>query len=117
MRIASCANYNSIRVWGGGYYPDEWFYDACDELGLVVWQDFMFACSMYELSPEFEKSIRGEFVDNIIRLRHHASLGLWCGNNEMEIAVVQKWYKYYAQTVLRLHQDVRVHYPAGAGGA
>ena len=71
------ANYNSIRVWGGGYYPDEWFYDACDELGLVVWQDFMFACSMYELSPEFEKSIRGEFVDNIIRLRHHASLGLW----------------------------------------
>lgn len=88
------ANYNSIRVWGGGYYPDEWFYDACDELGLVVWQDFMFACSMYELSPEFEKSIRGEFVDNIIRLRHHASLGLWCGNNEMEIAVVQKWYKF-----------------------
>ena len=88
------ANYNSIRVWGGGYYPDEWFYDACDELGLVVWQDFMFACSMYELSPAFEANIRGEFVDNIRRLRHHASLGLWCGNNEMEIAVLQEWYKF-----------------------
>ena len=88
------ANYNSIRVWGGGYYPDDWFYDACDELGLVVWQDFMFACSMYELSDDFERNIRAEFVDNIRRLRHHASLGLWCGNNEMEIAVVEKWYNF-----------------------
>ena len=80
---------NSIRVWGGGYYPDDWFYDACDELGLIVWQDFMFACSMYELiDPNLKRTSAREFVDNISRLRHHASLGLWCGNNEMEIGRV-----------------------------
>ncbi len=78
------ANFNSIRIWGGGYYPDDWFYDICDELGLVVWQDFMFACAVYDLTPEFEENIRAEFIDNVKRLRHHASLGLWCGNNEME---------------------------------
>ncbi len=78
------ANFNSIRVWGGGYYPDDFFFDMCDELGLVIWQDFMFCCSAYELTPEFESNIVPEFVDNIKRIRHHASLGLWCGNNEME---------------------------------
>ncbi len=84
LERAVFANFNCIRVWGGGYYPENWFYDACDELGLLVWQDFMFACAMYELTPKFEANIRAEFVDNIRRLRHHASLGLWCGNNEME---------------------------------
>ena len=84
------ANFNSIRVWGGGFYPDDWFYDLCDELGLVVWQDFMFACSVYELTEEFEANIRQEFIDNITRLRHHASLGLWCGNNEMEMFVDER---------------------------
>lgn len=81
------ANYNAVRVWGGGYYPEGWFYDICDELGLIVWQDFMFACAVYELTPEFKENIRQEFIDNIKRLRHHASLGLWCGNNEMEMFV------------------------------
>ncbi|MCD8348433.1 MAG: glycoside hydrolase family 2 protein [Lachnospiraceae bacterium] len=84
------ANFNSIRVWGGGYYPEDWFYDTCDELGLVVWQDFMFACAVYDLTPEFEENIRAEFADNIKRLRHHASLGLWCGNNEMESFVAER---------------------------
>lgn len=79
------ANFNSIRVWGGGYYPDEWFFDICDELGLVVWQDFMFACANYHLTKEFEENIRAEFIDNVRRIRHHACLGLWCGNNEMEM--------------------------------
>ncbi len=83
----AAANYNAVRVWGGGYYPDDWFYDICDELGLIVWQDFMFACAVYELTPEFKENIRQEFIDNIKRLRHHASLGLWCGNNEMEMFV------------------------------
>ena len=80
------ANFNTVRVWGGGYYPEDWFFDLCDDLGLMVWQDFMFACSVYELTPEFEANIRQEFIDNIKRLRHHASLALWCGNNEMESA-------------------------------
>lgn len=84
------ANFNAIRIWGGGYYPEDWFYDLCDELGLVVWQDFMFACGVYDLTPEFEENIREEFIDNVKRLRHHASLGLWCGNNEMEDFVGQK---------------------------
>ena len=79
-----------IRVWGGGYYPSDWFYDICDELGLMVWQDFMFACAVYELTPEFEANIRQEFIENVKRLRHHASLGLWCGNNEMEQFVFER---------------------------
>jgi len=87
IKKAVFANHNSIRVWGGGYYPDDWFFDICDEYGILVWQDFMFACGVYDLTPEFEKNIKAEFVDNIIRLRHHASLGLMCGNNEMEMFV------------------------------
>lgn len=90
LEKAKWANFNTIRVWGGGYYPEDWFYDICDELGLVVWQDFMFACAVYDLTPEFEENIRAEFIDNIKRLRHHASLGLWCGNNEMEDFVNQR---------------------------
>lgn len=84
------ANFNTVRVWGGGYYPEDWFYELCDEMGLMVWQDFMFACSVYELTPEFEANIRQEFVDNIKRIRHHASLALWCGNNEMEMFVEER---------------------------
>lgn len=84
LEQCKAANFNAVRIWGGGYYPEDWFYDICDELGLMVWEDFMFACAVYDLTPEFEANIRAEFVDNIKRLRHHASLGLWCGNNEME---------------------------------
>lgn len=90
LEKAKFANFNSIRVWGGGYYPSDWFYDLCDEMGFLVWQDFMFACAVYELTPEFEANIRAEFADNIVRLRHHASLALWCGNNEMELFVANK---------------------------
>lgn len=79
------AHFNCIRVWGGGYYPEDWFFDCCDEMGLMVWQDFMFACGMYQLTPAFEANVRAELADNIRRLRHHASLALWCGNNEMEM--------------------------------
>jgi beta-mannosidase len=84
--IKSCvkANYNTIRVWGGAYYPEDYFYDLCDEYGLVVWQDMMFACGIYRLTDEFKETITHEVTDNMKRLRHHASLGLWCGNNEQE---------------------------------
>ena len=90
LNKAKFANFNAIRVWGGGYYPDDWFFDICDELGLVVWQDFMFACAVYDLTPEFEANIKQEFIENIKRIRHHACLGLWCGNNEMEMFVEQR---------------------------
>lgn len=84
LEDARASNMNTIRVWGGGYYPDDYFYDICDELGLLVWQDFMFACAVYNLTEEFEENITAEFLDNIRRLRSHPSLALWCGNNEME---------------------------------
>ena len=84
LEDARAANMNTIRVWGGGYYPGDEFYDICDELGLLVWQDFMFACASYRLTEDFEENVRAEFRDNIRRLRHHASLALWCGNNEIE---------------------------------
>ena len=84
LEDAAAANHNCIRVWGGGYYPDDWFFDICDELGLIVWQDFMFACASYELDADFERNISAEIRDNVRRIRHHACLGLWCGNNEME---------------------------------
>lgn len=84
LEDAKAANMNVIRVWGGGYYPSDEFYDICDELGLLVWQDMMFACANYNLTDAFDENIRAEFVDNVRRLRHHASLALWCGNNENE---------------------------------
>jgi beta-mannosidase len=87
LEQCTAANFNSVRVWGGGYYPDDYFYDICDELGLLVWQDCMFACAVYELTQEFEANIKAELADNIKRIRHHASLALWCGNNEMEMFV------------------------------
>lgn len=86
--IKSCvdANFNSIRVWGGGYYPDDSFYELCDKYGLVVWQDMLYACGIYRLTDTFRDNIAAETRDNILRLRNHPSLGLWCGNNEQEEA-------------------------------
>lgn len=81
---AARANYNCLRVWGGGYYPSDDFYDLCDEYGIIIWQDLMFACNVYDLTPEMEENIVAEVRDNVERLRHHACLGLWCGNNEIE---------------------------------
>lgn len=85
LEDCKAANFNAIRVWGGGYYPDDAFYDICDELGLMVWQDLMYACAFYDLTPDFERSIRVETHQNVACLRHHASLALICGNNEMEM--------------------------------
>ncbi len=78
------ANYNTIRIWGGGYYPDDEFLNECDRLGIIIWEDFMFACSAYKLTEKLEATIRAEIEDNIKRMRNHAALALWCGNNEIE---------------------------------
>lgn len=78
------ANFNCIRVWGGGIFAEDYFYDLCDKYGLIVWQDLMFACAVYEMNEEFTENIKMETIDNMKRLRHHPCLGLWCGNNEME---------------------------------
>jgi len=85
IRSAAQANMNMLRVWGGGFYEEERFYDLCDRYGILVWQDFTFSCSIYPLHEEaFLENVRAEVVENIRRLRHRASLALWCGNNEME---------------------------------
>ena len=82
---AAACNHNMLRVWGGGYYEFESFYDLCDRYGLLVWQDFMFSCSVYPMGDEvFLSNVRAEVAENVRRLRHRACLALWCGNNEME---------------------------------
>lgn len=78
------SNVNSIRVWGGAYYPPEEFYDLCDENGILVYQDFMFACSFYQISPEYMENVKQELKDNLARIAHHACIGLYCGNNEID---------------------------------
>lgn len=80
------ANFNMIRVWGGGIYPDDHFYDLCDQYGLIVWQDLMFACGVYDLeNTDFVYNSLLEIKDNVKRIRHHACIGLLCGNNEIEM--------------------------------
>lgn len=90
LHDALAANMNMIRVWGGGVYEDDIFYDMCDELGLMVWQDFMFACSTYPAEGAWLECVRREAVDNIRRLRNHASIVLWCGGNEC----MDAWYNW-----------------------
>ena len=93
IQVCKDSHFNAIRVWGGGYYPDDSFYDLCDEAGLLVWQDLMFACANYRLTPDFVKSIQTEITQNVRRIRHHACLGLWCGNNEMEQFALEREYE------------------------
>jgi beta-mannosidase len=127
------SHFNSIRVWGGGFYPDDYFFDICDELGILVWQDFMFACAVYELTCDFEENIRAELIDTITRIRHHASLALWCGNNEMEDFVDQwvwvsshkqkadyiKMYEYLFPKLVREYDPERFYWPSSpsSGGS
>ncbi len=84
------ANMNMIRVWGGGVYEKDIFYDLCDKYGLLVWQDFMFACAMYPGNESFLKSVKEEAVYNVKRIRTHPSLALWCGNNEV-LSAWENW--------------------------
>ncbi len=84
IRSAAKAHMNMLRVWGGGFYEEERFYDLCDRYGILIWQDFVFSCSIYPADEAFFENVRVEAVENVRRLRHRASLALWCGNNEME---------------------------------
>lgn len=84
------ANMNMLRVWGGGIYEEDYFYDLCDENGILVFQDFMFGCSIYPTEGELLENIRLEAIDNVRRLRNHSSIVLWCGNNECQDA----WFEW-----------------------
>ena len=86
------ANMNMLRVWGGGVYEDDYFYDLCDQNGILIWQDFMFACSMYPGDQAFLSNVKQEAIDNVTRLRNHPSIALWCGNNEINTA-----WQYYGK--------------------
>lgn len=84
VQNARKANMNMLRVWGGGVYADDEFYNACDANGILVWQDFMFACAMYPGDEKFVENIKHEVIDNVNRLQNHPSIALWCGNNEID---------------------------------
>ena len=83
VETAKFSNNNMLRIWGGGVYEEDIFYDLCDENGILVWQDFMFACAMFPGDEAFLGNVKQEAIDNVKRLRNHPSIGLWCGNNEI----------------------------------
>ncbi|MDI3478250.1 MAG: beta-mannosidase [Thermoanaerobacterium sp.] len=92
IRLAKDANMNMLRVWGGGIYEDEAFYDACDEMGIMVWQDFMYACAQYpDQFDWFQQMAAEEAEDVLLRLRNHPSIVLWCGNNENNTGFYSWW--------------------------
>ena len=102
-------NMNMLRIWGGGVYEDNVFYDLCDEYGLLIWQDFMFACSTYPMNAERLENIRQEAIDNVVRLRNHPCLAIWCGNNEMHTAWFNwGWMRKYSE--LGVLEEMRKDY-------
>ena len=100
---------NMLRVWGGGVYADDAFLDACDRKGILVWQDFMFACAMYPGDQAFYDNVTAEVQEQIIRERNHPCLALWCGNNEVDEGWKnwgwQKEHNYSAQDSLKIWRD------------
>ncbi|MCU7615968.1 glycoside hydrolase family 2 protein [Chryseobacterium sp. PBS4-4] len=105
------ANMNMIRIWGGGIYEDDEFYKACDENGILVWQDFMFAGSFYPSDEDFLNNVKEEVKDQVNRLQNHPSIALWCGNNEIDEAIVnwgyQKQFKYSKEDSLQVWKDYK----------
>ncbi|XP_028251213.1 beta-mannosidase [Parambassis ranga] len=92
LQSAVDANMNALRVWGGGVYEQDLFYDLCDEMGIMVWQDFMFACAMYPTEDDFLQTVREEVVQQVRRLKSHPSVIIWSGNNENEAALATDWF-------------------------
>ncbi|XP_045777070.1 beta-mannosidase [Maniola jurtina] len=92
LTAARDAHMAMLRVWGGGIYESDYFYRRCDELGILIWQDFLFACSMYPVDPDFLETVKTEIEQNVIRLQHHPSIAVWAGNNENEVALRGNWY-------------------------
>lgn len=110
-------NFNAIRVWGGGYYPDDFFFDLCDELGLVVFEDMMFACTVIPRGIEMRDEIRAEITDNLLRIRHHACIAVISGNNEIEARGKQGkdldeiYYEVFEEIIPGIIRDVCPYIP------
>ncbi|XP_033369779.1 beta-mannosidase isoform X2 [Parus major] len=92
LKSAADANMNALRVWGGGVYEQDEFYDICDEIGIMIWQDFMFACALYPTNQNYLESVRAEVSHQVRRLKSHPSIILWSGNNENEAAIASNWF-------------------------
>ena len=108
LTLAKDFNHNCIRVWGGGYYPDDYFYEICDELGLLVFQDLMFACASYDIDDQnFRKLVMDETIDSLKRIRHHASIFIVAGNNEIEDGVRGHGFKQAQQYLEMFHHILK----------
>lgn len=105
---AKRANMNMVRVWGGGIYEDDTFYESCDKMGILIWQDFPFACHIYPIHQDFKENVEIEAMQNIKRLRNHPSLALWCGNNEIE----QLW-RFLVLTIENFNEEKEEQYKEG----
>lgn len=99
------ANMNALRVWGGGVYEQDLFYSLCDEMGIMIWQDFMFACAMYPTDPDFIETVREEVGQQVRRLKSHPSVIVWSGNNENEAALATDWFGIPVAQQPRYHRD------------
>lgn len=111
LSYAKDAHMNMLRVWGGGIYESNYFYDIADEFGIMIWQDFMFACAMYPTTLEFLNSVKMEIIQNVWRLKRHPSIVIWAGNNENEAALYGNWYgtgnaQVYKDDYIKLYVDV-----------
>lgn len=102
---AKLANMNMLRVWGGGVYEDDYFYELADQLGLLIWHDMMFACALYPTNALFLESVKTEVTQQVRRLQHHPSIALWAGNNENEAALAQFWWPEIALHLGSYHND------------
>jgi beta-mannosidase len=111
VKNAVTANMNMLRVWGGGVYADDAFYNECDKNGILVWQDFMFACAMYPGDETFLDNVKQEVIDNVSRLQNHPCIALWCGNNESDEGWHnwgwQKQYNYSAEQEINIWNDYK----------
>jgi beta-mannosidase len=111
ISVVKDANMNMLRVWGGGVYERDLFYDLCDEKGILVWQDFMFAGSLYPDDTAFADNVKAEVIEAIKRLRGHPCLAIWCGNNEIEVAWEnwgwQKQYGYSAKDSIEIWNNYK----------
>ena len=111
LRSAVAAHMNMLRIWGGGIYEEDLFYELCDQHGILIWHDLQFACATYPADAAFLQNVRQEIIDNVTRLRNHASIALYCGNNENEICWHQVWKELCSQEIqARQEQNIRTLY-------